>query len=151
MSVSFLAPTSGSSLISRSQIGDAGEMVMNTGSATPERAADRSGELAQVLADGDPHVWRTLRARHVAGPDGRCRAYPSAVRLAARWPCTLRAIADQAPLRSSPVSTEASDRVRAVAVCAVPSTDRTPRRGTYAAIVPAPREASVRPTRLPLV
>lgn len=55
-----------------------------------------SSELAHLLAEGDPHVWTTLRAGHIAGPDGRCSACRSAHGDAPPWPCTLRTLADQA-------------------------------------------------------
>lgn len=71
------------------------------------------GELVAVIADGDPGVWMRLRADHVAGPDGHCHACRSSNGAAPVWPCTLRAIADEAARRApepapGPVLTAAS-------------------------------------------
>ena len=62
----------------------------------PSLPPHRLSEFARVLADGDPQTWTTLRARHTPGRDGRCTVCRSSRQPAERWPCTLRAIADQA-------------------------------------------------------
>jgi hypothetical protein len=76
--------------------------------------ADKTSELAHVLASGDPRTWITLQARHVPGRDGRCKECRSTRQPAERWPCTLRTIADRAAdLAHSPRATTAlspSDR-----------------------------------------
>jgi hypothetical protein len=50
---------------------------------------------AEVIADR-PQWWSRLLADHVPGPDGRCRACPSAVSAAPRWPCRIAVLADAA-------------------------------------------------------
>lgn len=44
-------------------------------------------EIARV-----PGLAERLRARHVPGPDGRCRGCPSPVHSAPRWPCRITSI-----------------------------------------------------------
>jgi hypothetical protein len=44
-------------------------------------------EIARV-----PGLAERLRARHVPGPDGRCRGCPSPVRAAPRWPCRITTV-----------------------------------------------------------
>ncbi|HEY1968873.1 MAG TPA: hypothetical protein VGH89_13065 [Pseudonocardia sp.] len=50
---------------------------------------------AEIIA-GWPDVHAGLLARHVAGPDGRCRGCASSVRLAPHAPCSLRRLAELA-------------------------------------------------------
>ena len=72
----------------------------------------RVSEFARVLADGDPQTWITLRAWHMPGSDGRCAVCRSSRQPAERWPCTLRAIADQAAdLAAHPDIGDPADRV----------------------------------------
>lgn len=53
-------------------------------------------ELARLLAAGGPAVVTRLRADHIPGDDGRCRACWSARAAPPLWPCTLAALADRA-------------------------------------------------------
>jgi hypothetical protein len=47
---------------------------------------------AGVIASS-PGLWSRLLRDHIAGHDGRCRACPSQVRLAPRWPCRIAVLA----------------------------------------------------------
>lgn len=59
-------------------------------------AAEPLPGVAEILAAGDPGVWRGLAAEHVADHTGHCRACGSAAGASPVWPCNLRAIADAA-------------------------------------------------------
>ena len=61
-----------------------------------EEPPSKLSEVAAVLAAGDPHVWATLRARHIPDNKGRCIVCRSSRQPAEVWPCKLRGIADQA-------------------------------------------------------
>lgn len=53
--------------------------------------ADAARHLARL-----PEVVTGLLARHVAGPDGRCRECRSSVHGAPAWPCNLALLARRA-------------------------------------------------------
>lgn len=59
-------------------------------------AGQPTPSVAQILAAGDPGVWRRLSAEHVADHSGRCRACVRSSGASPVWPCSLRAIADEA-------------------------------------------------------
>lgn len=58
-----------------------------------ELLAPEPDSIGDLLARGDPHVWRSLLAEHVADHTGHCRSCQLQVH-----PCRLRGVAEQAEL-----------------------------------------------------
>ena len=52
--------------------------------------------VAEVLATGDPTMWRRLLADHLADDQGRCTSCHISGVGSPYWPCTLRAVAERA-------------------------------------------------------
>ena len=57
---------------------------------------DPLGGIAEVLAGGEPCTWRRLLSEHVVDGRGNCRSCRRSSGLAAKWPCILRMIAEEA-------------------------------------------------------
>ncbi len=58
-----------------------------------ELLAPEPDSIGDLLARGDPHVWRSLLAEHVPDHTGHCRSCQLQVH-----PCRLRGVAEQAEL-----------------------------------------------------
>lgn len=65
-------------------------------SAVTDVAARQIHGVAKILAEVDPGAWRRLLAEHTADHSGHCRACRPSSGAAPVWPCSLRAIADEA-------------------------------------------------------